>query len=215
MANKKRQKGKQIGNDTRADARREAFVLNLLADPTYNATAAAKKAGFPFPSQDAYRLLKDPDIAERVAAHKKARNERLEIDADNVVRELLRIAFFDIGEAFDESGRLKDLKDMPVEIRRVIAGIEVFEEYQGRGEDRKLVGFTKKIKLPDKAKVLEILTKHVKVRELFPNRVEVSGPDGGDIPMGNTEMANRLLSLLTKLEDRAKKGAGGAGPAGS
>ena len=200
-----------------AEAKKDLFVHEYLADPKMNGKEAAIKAGYEpeFADRRASEILKEPEIAAKIDAFIRERNERLDVRADNVVRELLRIAFMDIGEAFEDDGRLKPLKDMPKEVRRAIAGIETVELFAGIGEDRKHIGYTRKIKLIDKMRSLEILTKHINVRDLFPQRVELSGPGGGEIPMGNTELANRVLSLLTTLEKRAKAALSDGKPAGS
>lgn len=193
------------GGGRQLSLRLARFVHEYLVD--LNGTQAAIRAGYA-PARakvTACELLKNPVISAKVDALIRERNERLKVDADNVVRELLRIAFMDIGEVFDSGGRLKSLEGIPPEFRRAIAGIEVFEEYAGKGEGRVLIGYTKKVRLVDKIRALETLTKHVVVRDLFPQRVEVSGPSGGEIPMGNTELANRILFLLTQLEKQAIK----------
>lgn len=46
-------------------------------------------------------------------------------------------------------------------------------------------------------------------------RAEHTGPNGGAIPMGNTELANRILFLLSNLEKRAKAAGGDGKSAGS
>ena len=42
-----------------------------------------------------------------------------------------------------------------------MAGLDVFEEYEGRGQDREFLGYTKKIKFTDKLKALISLGEHL------------------------------------------------------
>ena len=42
-----------------------------------------------------------------------------------------------------------------------IAGLEVLEEFEGQGKDRKFIGYTKKFKLADKRASLDMLMKHL------------------------------------------------------
>ena len=49
-------------------------------------------------------------------------------------------------------------------------------------------------------KANELLGRHLK---LFTDRVEHSGPDGGTIEISDTELSNRLLTLIATLEERA------------
>ena len=46
------------------------------------------------------------------------------LTAERVIQELSNIAFFDPASMYDESGNLINVKDMPEETRRAIAGIE-------------------------------------------------------------------------------------------
>lgn len=100
---------------------------------------------------------------------KKGRDEYL---GEIVIRNLRQLADVDIAQAYDENGNVLPIADMPPELRRAIAGLEVFEEYQGRGENREYIGQTKKIKLVDPAKAVELLGKY---RRMFVDKVEHSG----------------------------------------
>lgn len=82
---------------------------------------------------------------------------------DRVVDELNVMMSADIADAYDEQGCLKAVHDMPLSIRRAIASIEVDEIYEGRGEDRHLVGYTKKVKLWDKVKGVELMARKQKM----------------------------------------------------
>lgn len=196
-------------------SRRLRFVEEYLVDLC--ATQAAIRAGFSPRTADVAgaRLLRNVRVRQAIEVAKEERAHRVQLIADDVVRELMCLAFMDIGDAFDDQGCLKPLIDMPKEIRRAITVIEVSELFAGLGEDRASIGYTKKIKLSDKLRALELLTRHVNVRALFPQRMEISGPDGGEIPMGNTGMANRILFLLSNLEKRAKAALSDGKPAGS
>ena len=61
---------------------------------------------------------------------------------------------------------------MPEALRLAISSIEVFEEFEGSGKDRVYIGDTKKLKIWDKVKALELLGKHLK---LFTEKLELSG----------------------------------------
>lgn len=107
--------------------------------------------------------MKNVNVARAIDEAMKRRAARVEVTVDDVLRELLCFARTDIGQAFDEQGRLKALKDMPEEVRRAISGIETEELFGGSGEDRVEIGQVRKIKFWDKAKGLELLGKHLKM----------------------------------------------------
>jgi hypothetical protein len=69
--------------------------------------------------------------------------------------------------------------------------------------DKKLVEAGPYIDHPTRVKAAETAAK---IAGLTVSRVEVSGPDGGDIPMGNIELSNRILFILSDLEKRAASG---------
>lgn len=150
----------------------DAFCREYLVD--LHGQNAAIRAGYSEKSAktQASTMLADPDIQARIADLNQERLARVQVESDTVLRELLRIATSDIGEAFDDSGRLKPLKEIPTDVRRAIQSIEVDELFDGFGQERTHVGYTKKLKFWDKNKALEMLGKHLK---LFTEKLEVSG----------------------------------------
>lgn len=87
-----------------------------------------------------------------------------------LLKELRSLAFVDIGDLYDDNNNLLNVKDMPAGIRRAIAAIEVDEIYEGKGEMRMLVGYTRKVKLWDKKGSIEAFMKHL---GMFVERLEV------------------------------------------
>lgn len=82
---------------------------------------------------------------------------------DRVVGELATLLDADLADAYTEDGCLKAIHDMPLSIRRAIASIEVDEIWEGRGDDRRLVGHTRKLKLWDKVKGVELMARKNKM----------------------------------------------------
>lgn len=148
------------------------FVEEYLKD--LNGTQAAIRAGYSPRTAESQgsRLLNNAKVRRVVDEALERRASRVEVKSDDVLRELLRLSMTDIGQAFDEEGKLKKLHEMPEDVRRAIAGVEVEELFEGRGDSREHVGQVRKIKFWDKVKGLELLGKHLK---LFTDRVEHSG----------------------------------------
>lgn len=103
------------------------------------------------------------------------RSKRTEITVDFVLQELALLAKTDLAEAYDEKGNLKPIHDIPVELRRAISGVKVFEEFDGFGTERTKIGETRELKLWDKLRALELLGRHLK---LFTDKMEHSGSIG-------------------------------------
>ena len=150
----------------------DAFCREYLKDLC--GQDAAIRAGYSEKSAktQASMLLAEDHIQARIAELNRDRLARVQVESDTVLRELLRIATSDIGEAFKDDGSLKPLKEIPTDVRRAIQSIEIDELFDGFGQDRHQIGLTKKLKFWDKTKALEMLGKHLK---LFTEKLEVSG----------------------------------------
>lgn len=77
------------------------------------------------------------------------------------LEELCRIGLVDPRLMFDDLGNLLPVKEWPEDVARAVSSIESFEEYEGRGEDRKAVGMVRKIKFHGK---IEAIDKVLKVK---------------------------------------------------
>ncbi len=152
--------------------KQEAFCREYLKD--LNQTKAAERAGFSkrTAKAQAAQLMDKPAVREVIQDLMDKRAKRVEVDGDQVLAELKLIGHSDIRELFDEFGCVKPILAWPEHIARTVSSIEVFEEYQGKGEDREYLGQTKKVKFWDKLRALELMGKH---KKLFTDRVEHSG----------------------------------------
>lgn len=105
------------------NARQEHFCQEYVVDG--NASRAALAAGYSprtAPSQ-ASRLLKNVKVAARIAELRREMLERVRLDADSVLRELLSLATADPLEILTDAGQLRPLSEIPPPVRRAIAGI--------------------------------------------------------------------------------------------
>ena len=151
--------------------RQELFVLEYLKD--LNATQAAIRAGY---SQDTAgsigsENLQKPEISAAIAEAAAKRLQRVQIEADFVLKELYGLSNVDPAAAYDEDGNLKPIHDIPIAVRKAIASIEVEEIFEGRGNDRKLVGHVRKVRFWPKDRALEMLARH---KALFNDKVNVN-----------------------------------------
>lgn len=151
--------------------KQQRFVEEYLVD--LNATQAAIRAGYS--ERTAYSIgqenLNKPDIDKAIRKARQEQSERTQMTADDVLRSLAEIASVDIGEAFNEDGSLKALKDIPPAVRRAISGIDI-QEINSEG---KTLGHVKKVRFWSKDRTLEMLGRHF---ELFTDKVKHEGLDG-------------------------------------
>lgn len=105
-------------------------------------------------------LMIDPD---RKNAYESALDARAEWFVQRIIDELTSLSFIDLRQAYDENGRLKAPSEWPKQLSAAINSVESEELYEGQGKEREQVGWTKKIKLTDKLKAIELLGKQYKM----------------------------------------------------
>ncbi|MBP6018786.1 MAG: terminase small subunit [Burkholderiaceae bacterium] len=152
--------------------KQQRFVEEYLID--LNATQAAIRAGYSPRSakQHADAMLAKPHIAAAVAAAQASRSERIEVDIDYVVKRMVEIDQMDVLDIMNDAMELKPVSQWPKVWRQYLSGFDLAEMFEGRGNDRELVGILKKIKWPDKIKNLELLGRHL---GMFKEKVEIEG----------------------------------------
>lgn len=155
--------------------KQEAFVNEYLVD--LNATKAAMRAGYSAKTaaSQGERLLRNVEINSALERAKKAREQRTQITQDRVLQELARIAFFDPRRLLNDDGSPRPITELDDDTAAVLAGLDILEEYEGSGEDRVFVGYTKKFKLPDKVGALSLAMRHL---GMLKDKIEHSGNIG-------------------------------------
>lgn len=150
-------------------AKKQRFANEYLID--LNATQAAIRAGYS--AKTAYsqgqRLLKDVDVQKAIAAAQAERSAATKIDAGYVLARLVEIDQMDVLDILADDMSIKPIHQWPKVWRQYLAGFDVSELFEGRGDEREMVGFLKKLKWPDKVKNLELLGKHVGVNAFREN----------------------------------------------
>ncbi|MGX0136321.1 terminase small subunit [Cupriavidus metallidurans] len=184
-------KGERKKDTAPLNARRAAFAREYVID--YNATQAAIRAGYSenTAQEQASRLMTNAEVQAAIAKEQKKRVARTEITQDRVLQEVARLAFLDIRKALNPDGTLKNIMELDDDTAAAIAGLEIFEEFTGKGEERTFVGYTKKIKLADKKGVLELLMRHM---GMLNDKLKLQG-----------DAKNPLVLLLEQLQGTAIK----------
>jgi phage terminase small subunit len=111
------------------------------------------------------RLLNNVDVRRQIDDLRAAYVAKAAVDAgitiDRTLREIARVAYFDPRKLFDRNGQPLALVDLDDDTAAAIAGLDVLEEFEGMGKDRRMVGMVKKWKLADKLGALDKLMKHL------------------------------------------------------
>lgn len=190
--------------------RERRFKELLLADAEMNATEAARLAGFSAKTANTKGpwLRKRPDIAAEIDAALAERSKRTQIDADWLLTHLAEEATADIADLYDDAGNIKPVHQWPIVWRTgLVAGFEVEELYEGRGENREHIGRLRKVKLADRTRIKELIGKHVGV-QAFVERKEITGKNGGPVLIeGMRKLTDAELAVLAKLDASDADGA--------
>lgn len=177
--------------------KQQRFVEEYLID--LNATQAAIRAGYSentAQQMGSENLLK-PVIAKAIQEALQERKERVQIDADYVLKRLVEIDQMDVLDIMDENLNMKPLKEWPKIWRQYINNVESIELSDGEG-------WLKKIKWPDKVKNLELIGKHVSVGA-FKDKIEHSGKiEISDI--SDDALDKRIQELESKVMQNDKRG---------
>lgn len=91
-----------------------------------------------------------------------------------MLRRLVEIEQMDVLDIINDDMSIKPVSCWPKSWRQYLAGFDLAEMFEGRGDEREMIGIPKKIKWPDKLKYLELLGRHVDV-QAFKDKVDVSG----------------------------------------
>ncbi|RPH76590.1 MAG: terminase small subunit, partial [Nitrospiraceae bacterium] len=141
--------------------KRQRFIEEYLVD--CNGKQAAIRAGYSEKTAEVQgsQLLSMLKVVidERLAQNAKRLAGILGITKERWVREIARLTLVDPGAYFDTHGNPIEICTLPAQARRALAGFEFYEDFEGKGESRKAVGYTRKFKWHDKIRALELLGK--------------------------------------------------------
>ena len=139
--------------------RQQAFVSHYLVER--NGRKAAIAAGYApqGAAVQATGLLRNPNIASEIAAETDQLLKDVHITKGDVLLKLYRVASYDPLDAFDDEGRLRLLKDMPLELRQCIKSIKVRRVNLDPGDG--MMDTIYEVQFCDKMKALELLAGHL------------------------------------------------------
>ena len=165
--------------DAKLTPKQQRFVDEYLID--LNATQAAIRTGYSKKTAglSGHHNLKSPEVQQAIRAAMRERQERTEVTQDRVLQEYARLAFFDPRKLFHADGSPKPIEALDDDTAAALTGIDVREEYEGAGEERVFVGYTKKYRLANKMGALNSLAKHMGLFDAKHNGEEAQTENGG------------------------------------
>jgi len=159
--------------------KQQKFADEYLIDA--NSRQAVIRAGYSpkHAKQQAYDLLRQPNVQQYLADKRAALGEATGIKAQAVLERYAAIAFFDIRTLYDENQNLIPLHRLPPATAAAIAAWETTDKKDGTGT---LV----KVRLHDKIDALNALAKHL---GLFEKHNKQQGDGHNVVFIGSTEIS--------------------------
>ncbi len=174
--------------------KQEAFCIFVLAGN--NQSDAYRKAyncgGMKVKSvnEKASRMMGRGKIRARVRELMAPVIAKAQLTREKWLESIARIAMADSRKMFDALGNPKEITELDDTEASAIAGFEFYEAYEGKGVSRKAVGVTKKFKLSDKLRALEL---YGKAQCYYAEKMELTGADGKPI-----ELNTRIIVEFVK-----------------
>jgi len=144
--------------------KKERFCEEYVVD--LNGTQAATRAGYSknTAAEQASRLLSNVNIQKYIKELKEKQQERTQVTADMVIKELALLAFQDSANLVNDEDRLLSIHGMGSSVSRTIAEVTSRIE-KGRGDDDNSYAEITKVKTYDKKGALDSLGKHFGIFE--------------------------------------------------
>ncbi len=177
-------------------AKQRTFVAEYLKDK--NAGRAAIAAGYSPKAAETNgpRLLRNAQIKAAVEKALVRVAEKAELKAADVLAEMRKLAFVKLKDAYDDDGKLLPLHEMPEDVQTALSAVESEELFIGKGAGRIKIGQSKKVKLFDKVKNLEMLAKYFKLL------TDVSESRSTVVQFTSELEEDKAAFILKKLDDK-------------
>jgi phage terminase small subunit len=188
--------------------KQKLFVAEYQKD--WNATRAAIVVGYKEhrASEIACRLVKKSQVQEAIEKAMAERLRKIGVHSERILTEVARVGLSDLRKLYNEDGSLKLPHEWSDEAAAAIAGVEVLEEFIGKGKARTLVGHTKKVRVFDKVRALELLSKNLGIIGNGKHRDE-DGDEGIERVLTPVELSAKMFYYLEIMVKRNKEIEGG------
>lgn len=154
--------------------KQENFCIERMKDGNatraYKAVYSVKNMSEASIAQAVNDLIKNPKIVLRMKEIGAPVVEAAQVSAKQVIDELARIAFFDVGVLYNDDGTLKEISQLSSEVTRAIHSTK--QRIEKQGQDKEDWAEIKEIRTHDKLKALELLGKTI---ALFTDKHEHTG----------------------------------------
>ncbi|WHZ16863.1 MAG: hypothetical protein OJF52_003713 [Nitrospira sp.] len=162
--------------------REEAFCLavveGLRPSDAYRKVYKPQKAKAKTINEKASRLMSKGKVRARVEALLKPLVQRAQLRREQWLERIARMMLFDVRKMFDTQGNPLPITELGENEAAALLGFECYENFEGKGEARRVVGHTKKFRLADRIRAFEL---YGKAMGYYADKMEVAGKDGAPI----------------------------------
>ncbi len=175
------------------------MVQGLSQTEAYRAAYPGTKMSTKTMKEAASRLMRASNVIATIESLKAPAIKRVQATYEQWLQEIEAAAFCDARKYFTETGDLIPVHQLGDGEGVGLAGFEVVEIFAGQGEDRRVIGQTKKIKLGNKLSALELFGK---ATGYYQEKVEAPQ---SVLEMASTEFLVAMLQELKEKKARAMK----------
>lgn len=136
------------------DYREQLFIREFLKD--LNMREAARRAGYTTSSARDMGLRLYRKHGTQIQRLMEDRLVRLELDADAIVNEVVRMAHCSVQDLYDDNGNIIPIQDLPRHVAACIQSMDVREDRETGG-----IYDIRKIRLYDKLSALKLMLQHL------------------------------------------------------
>ncbi|MCE7976342.1 MAG: hypothetical protein DYH03_04095 [Nitrospira sp. NTP1] len=164
----------------------EAFCVAILAgqnpSKAYREVFKPRRAKAKTVHEMASRLMAKRKVRARLVELLKPVIAKAQLTREQWLQAVARVALFDPRKMFDSHGNPIEITELGENEAAAIAGFEFYEDFEGKGEARRAVGYTKRFKLADRLRALEL---YGKAQCYYADKMVLTDPNGNPIEMNN------------------------------
>lgn len=175
---------------------RQIRAIHGFMVPGFTRESIRKAAGWQSPN-GLNIALKCPAFRRALDRARREQAERVQINADRLVLELWRIALANITDVVgggEDGISIRSLDSLPPQVKAAVAEVTQRDTADGRQI---------RVKMAPKLQAIEALLKHLGAAG--PDRLELSGPDGGPVRVDTVSglSTDELVEIIKGVADDA------------
>jgi len=153
---------KPVENPHKLSPKELIFVECYTGISKFNASDAYKRAGFKPNRHNAARLITKENVEQAIAKRLGSRLRTLQMDGDEALEGISRIARLQVRDVFDAEGNIKPVHEWDADTADALESVKVVERKVVGADEatgKPILQYTKEIKFHDKLRARELMAK--------------------------------------------------------